>query len=105
MKILRLIICIAVCFQVLSNMVYADTISLVENMKTKGAIHKIEIESNSVWVDDEFWYMMNADRKEKFIYTMSDYFKRKRGYERVTVYSWRTGKVLAKTTWTGIKYY
>ena len=79
---------------------------LIKELQETGFIGKINIESNKVWVEESLWYSMNIGNKENIINLISQYFNEKRGYERVTVYGWRTGKVLAtKTLFGGIKFY
>ena len=70
-----------------------------------GLIGKIDVSGNKVWVDENMWYAFNVDRKRSFIDIMSKYFKNQRGYERVTVLGFYSGKELAKTGLGGVKFY
>jgi len=79
---------------------------LIKVLQKTGLIGRINIESNEVWVEESLWYSMNVRDKENVITLISQYFDEKRGYERVTVYGWHTGKMLAtKTLFGGIKFY
>lgn len=79
---------------------------LIKALQETGLIGRINIESNEVWVEESLWYSMNVSDKENVITLLSRYFNEKRGYERVTVYGWHTGKMLATMTlFGGIKFY
>lgn len=79
---------------------------LIKALQESGLIGRINIESNEVWVEESLWYSMNVSDKENVITLLSRYFNEKRGYERVTVYGWHTGKMLATMTlFGGIKFY
>ncbi len=83
-----------------------NTDTLVKALQETGFIGRINIESNEVWVDESLWYSTNVGEKENIIRLISQYFNEKRGYERVTVYGWHTGKTLATMTlFGGIKFY
>ena len=70
-----------------------------------GLIGKIDVAANTVWVNENMWYALNVDRKRSFIDIISRYFKKQRGYERVIVLGWHTGRKLAKTGIMGVKFY
>ena len=78
---------------------------LVKSLQETGLIGRINIETNEVWVDENMWDSTNVSDKENIIRLLSQYFNEKRGYERVTVYGWHSGKILAKKGLTGINFY
>lgn len=83
-----------------------NTDTLVKALQETGFMGRINIESNEVWVDESLGYSTNVGEKENIIRLISQYFDKKCGYERVTMYGWHTGKMLATMTlFGGIKFY
>ena len=101
---LYLVILIALLFSGCAT-VTTKSESPIDTFIRTGFITKISVPSNEVWINEYQWSLLTVTQKENFIYLMSDYFKRKRGYERVTVYGGHSARKLAKTGLIGIKFY
>lgn len=115
MKNLYVILATAILLMVLAHSVKAQSgysaeekkavIEWVEEGVNKGIIKKTEVDFHKVYIDHQSWHLYNYDDKKGITKMLSIYMEIQTGTRFVKVYSYHTGKKVAKWGTFGLKLY